>query len=201
MASPAQIAANIRNAQRSTGPRTDEGKRNSNQNSRTHGLRSQQPLHPTEDPAEFTKLVYSLMDDYAPANQTELLVVVQIAAAMWQVNQSLVWEWAYCADGMTTRAILQCALLARYRVPYQRAIYANFALLETLKKVRRVLLPQPRLPQPRIVAPLPYTPITERTQFINPGLTSRRPTIRSVEDFLYTPPLNFHHNHNEVVLK
>jgi hypothetical protein len=179
MASPAQIAANIRNAQRSTGPRTDEGKRHSSQNSRTHGLRSEQPLHPSEDPAEFTKLVFELMDEYAPASPAELLAAVQIAACMWKVNQSLLWEEEYCANGLTTRAILQCVLLARYRVPYQRAIYANLALLQILKKVRRPLRSVP----PRVILPLPYTPITERTQFINPGLTSTRPPIRSLEDF------------------
>lgn len=38
MTSPARIAANRRNAQRSTGPRTPEGKARSSQNSLRHGL-------------------------------------------------------------------------------------------------------------------------------------------------------------------
>jgi len=38
--SPAKLAANRRNAQRSTGPRTHEGKRKVSQNASKHGLRS-----------------------------------------------------------------------------------------------------------------------------------------------------------------
>ena len=38
MATPAQIAANTANAQRSTGPRTEAGKSITSQNATTHGL-------------------------------------------------------------------------------------------------------------------------------------------------------------------
>ena len=44
MATPVQIAANRRNAQNSTGPRTAEGKAAVRLNSLTHGLRTQDAL-------------------------------------------------------------------------------------------------------------------------------------------------------------
>src|ERR1700681_2307173 len=55
MSTASQIA-NAANAQLSTGPRTDEGKRHSSQNARTHGLTAQQPVIPDEDRAAFDQL-------------------------------------------------------------------------------------------------------------------------------------------------
>ncbi|MFI5381076.1 MAG: hypothetical protein ACHRHE_17400, partial [Tepidisphaerales bacterium] len=49
-ASAARTAANRRNALKSTGPRTPEGKAKSALNALKHGLTAQSPLLPTEDP-------------------------------------------------------------------------------------------------------------------------------------------------------
>ena len=55
MATPAQIQANRRNAQHSTGPKTSAGKANVRQNASQHGLCAQDNLLPGEDPAEFAE--------------------------------------------------------------------------------------------------------------------------------------------------
>ncbi len=49
MTSEKQIRANRRNALKSTGPKTPEGKATVRLNARTHGLRSQEILFPGED--------------------------------------------------------------------------------------------------------------------------------------------------------
>ena len=70
MATPAQIAANRRNAQRSTGPKTEEGKRRCSQNARKHGLSSR-----TFDPYDLLdeRLVRlqraALEQEYQPVNE------------------------------------------------------------------------------------------------------------------------------------
>ena len=53
MASEAQIKANRENAQKSTGPRTEEGKAVVAQNAVKHGLWARQAVIKEEDPAEF----------------------------------------------------------------------------------------------------------------------------------------------------
>src|SRR4051794_38051552 len=50
--SPAKLAANRANAQKSTGPRTPDGKAASRLNALTHGLCARIPLVPGEDPEE-----------------------------------------------------------------------------------------------------------------------------------------------------
>ncbi len=53
MTSDKQIRANRRNALKSTGPKTPEGKTAVRMNARMHGLRSQEVLLPGEDEAAF----------------------------------------------------------------------------------------------------------------------------------------------------
>ena len=54
MATAAQIEANRRNAQKSTGPKTDEGKARVRRNAFKHGMtaRTIMPVLPQEDPKE-----------------------------------------------------------------------------------------------------------------------------------------------------
>jgi hypothetical protein len=57
MTTEKQNEANRINAQKSTGPRTDEGKQRSSQNALKHGLLAKRSVIPGEDPAEFDALV------------------------------------------------------------------------------------------------------------------------------------------------
>ena len=52
-ASEARRAANARNAQKSTGPRSDEGKKSSSMNALKHGLTAVQAVVSNEDPADY----------------------------------------------------------------------------------------------------------------------------------------------------
>ena len=65
MSTASQIA-NAANAQLSTGPRTEEGKRQSSQNARTHGLTTQHPVIPDEDRAAFHQLRAELQAETKP---------------------------------------------------------------------------------------------------------------------------------------
>ena len=57
MATPAQITANRANAQKSTGPRSAEGKSASRFNALKHGIDAASIVIPGEDPAEYEALV------------------------------------------------------------------------------------------------------------------------------------------------
>ena len=87
MASEAQIAANRRNAMRSTGPRSEAGKARVAQNGLKHGLCSARVLLPDEDPAELEALVEDLKACFRPATEMELALLRQYAAATWRLGR------------------------------------------------------------------------------------------------------------------
>ena len=61
-----QLEANRRNAQQSTGPRTEEGKRTSSLNALRHGLTSRIVVLPTEDLAAYKTFSAEFLLDLAP---------------------------------------------------------------------------------------------------------------------------------------
>ncbi len=84
MATQKQIEANRRNAQRSTGPRTEEGKRRVSDNAIRHGLAaSPSRFLPHEDPAEYHEMRGALIQDWQPVGAQELMLVDHIAQGWW----------------------------------------------------------------------------------------------------------------------
>ncbi len=92
MATPAQIAANRRNALRSTGPRTLEGKLAASRNALRHGLSSNAALLLDEDPAEFDHFRQSLHDALHPACPLEAALVERIVLAAWRLRRASRFE-------------------------------------------------------------------------------------------------------------
>ena len=85
MASPAQIAANRRNAQKSTGPVTEPGKTASRLNALKHGMTAATSVLPHEDPNEFDHLRRSLLEEHQPGSGVEFTLVDTIANAYWRL--------------------------------------------------------------------------------------------------------------------
>jgi hypothetical protein len=85
MSSPAQIAANRANAQKSTGPRTVEGKETSKYNGLRHGLASPITVLPFENQDEYDSLYASFSEEHSPVGPTEQALVKQIADAQWKL--------------------------------------------------------------------------------------------------------------------
>lgn len=84
-----QLAANRRNAQRSTGPRTLEGKAVSRYNALKHGILAQaiipEPLEIHESRQAFEELLHALREECAPATALEEMMVERIATAYWRL--------------------------------------------------------------------------------------------------------------------
>src|SRR5207247_2221913 len=71
MISQKKLEANRRNAQKSTGPKTEEGKAKSSQNGLTHGLTSRKcPILPGENEEEYRELQDALTRDLRPRGAT-----------------------------------------------------------------------------------------------------------------------------------
>src|SRR5580658_9539070 len=90
-----QIEANRRNAQQSTGPRTEIGKKTSSLNALRHGLTSRIVVLPTEDLAAYNTFSVEFLVDLAPETFTERQVAQTIIDTQWRLNRVRVLE-----DGM-----------------------------------------------------------------------------------------------------
>ena len=87
MASQKQIEANRRNAQKSTGPKTPEGRAAVRFNALRHGLSAETAVIPGEDPDHFEQLRDALLTEHRPVGPTEELLVQQIAHAAWRLQR------------------------------------------------------------------------------------------------------------------
>src|SRR5258708_23165532 len=85
MATPSQIDANRRNALKSTGPKTPEGKAAVSLNSLRHGLRARTVVLPGEDSQEFQSLCDDLEAEWQPLTRTERFYLEQMAVAYWKL--------------------------------------------------------------------------------------------------------------------
>jgi hypothetical protein len=85
MSSANRYNANIRNARRSTGPRTSAGKAISRLNSLTHGAFAADLLLPGEDAASFQRLEAGFHKHYLPATPDELLLIDRMVLAAWRL--------------------------------------------------------------------------------------------------------------------
>src|SRR5882762_8424841 len=88
-----QTEANRLNAQKSTGPRTPEGKSVTRLNALKHspqasdGLFATDPVIPGEDPALFDALRDGLYRDFQPSNTDEHILVAAMARDAWLLER------------------------------------------------------------------------------------------------------------------
>ncbi len=79
--------ANQRNAGRSTGPRSDEGKRCSSMNAVSHGVFCRDLLLPGEDPEELARFRDGLLLDLRPAGMIQQGIAERIVASLWRLRR------------------------------------------------------------------------------------------------------------------
>jgi hypothetical protein len=94
MASENQVEANRRNAAKSTGPKTAQGKQVVRMNALKHGLRAERVVIPGEDPEEFEALFQSIEEHYQPVGSVEGLLVERLAYCTWRLRRASLIETA-----------------------------------------------------------------------------------------------------------
>jgi hypothetical protein len=154
MASDKQIRANRRNARKSTGPKTPEGKSVVSHNALKHGLLSQQILLPDEDEASLVQLSEHLHSQLQPVGELESLFVERIVAATWRLRRVLAVETAIYEEESFNRytgeeyglgmAFIRDAnganafsKLSRYETTIERGLYKALHELQRLQAARR----------------------------------------------------------------
>jgi hypothetical protein len=87
-----QITANQHNAQKSSGPKSTDGKVVSSRNATRHGLLSSRLFLPDEKPQEFQQLFDELFSTFNPLGVMEMLLVEKMAVAIWKQRRLVAAE-------------------------------------------------------------------------------------------------------------
>lgn len=88
MATEAQVTANRLNAQKSTGPRTEEGKAKVAQNAVTHGLRAQTAVLAGEDREKYDAFCTRLLEEWEPDGPDEEVLARRVVDLTWRLQRA-----------------------------------------------------------------------------------------------------------------
>ena len=88
MTSFRQIQANRHNAQLSTGPVTEEGKRRSRQNAVRHGLTAETVIDALEDAEDYAAFEMAVTADYDAQSAVERELVLRLASLLWRLRRA-----------------------------------------------------------------------------------------------------------------
>jgi hypothetical protein len=92
MTSFRQIEANRRNALKSTGPRTDNGKERSRRNAVRHGLTAETVIGALEDAEDYKAFEAAITADYDPQSAVERELVLRLASLLWRLRRAATME-------------------------------------------------------------------------------------------------------------
>jgi hypothetical protein len=87
-----QIEANRRNALRSTGPTTEDGKRRSRHNAVRHGLSAETVVEIVEDIDDYRGFEAAIIADYDARTAVERELVLRLASLLWRLRRATMIE-------------------------------------------------------------------------------------------------------------
>ena len=203
MATNKQIAANRRNAQRSTGPRSPEGKSASSQNALRTGIyAAAEAVLPHEDPKDLSELAAEYHTHYQPQSPAERCLVDSLVSDEWLLRRFRRIESELLADRVVsitgdTRPLGDAYdMIDKTLERLQRRVNATRkSYLKTLEAVESLhaarLAAQPPAPAPEAVRkpaatatqPQPNQPLTAQIGFVSQPASS----IVPVPPFVLSP--------------
>src|SRR5437763_3900544 len=92
MTSFKQIEANRRNARRSTGPTSEEGKLRSRRNAVRHGLTAETVIGALEDAEDYKAFEAAVTADYDAQSAVERELVLRLASLLWRMRRATTME-------------------------------------------------------------------------------------------------------------
>src|SRR3954452_3692356 len=92
MTSIRQLQANRRNAQKSTGPTTAEGKQRSRCNAVRHGLTAETVIGALEDAEDYKAFEAAIIADYDEHSAVERELVLRLASLLWRLRRATTME-------------------------------------------------------------------------------------------------------------
>jgi hypothetical protein len=103
MTSEAQIEANRRNAEKSTGPRTQDGKDAARRNALRHGLAAEHIAIFDEDPDDFVRFHATMLEALLPLGEDERMLADRVVMGNWRLRR--VWRMEAAAMNEAALAI------------------------------------------------------------------------------------------------
>jgi hypothetical protein len=88
MTSVKQIEANRRNALRSTGPTSEDGKQRASRNAVRHGLTAETVVEPLEDPEDYKAFEQAVASNYDAESAVERELVLRLASLLWRLRRT-----------------------------------------------------------------------------------------------------------------
>ena len=92
MTSFRQFEANRRNALRSTGPKTEEGKQRSRLNAVRHGLTAETVVGSLEDAEDYKAFEAAIITDYCAETAVARELVLRLASLLWRLRRATAIE-------------------------------------------------------------------------------------------------------------
>jgi len=92
MTSFRQWQANRNNARKSTGPITEEGKKNSRSNAVRHGLTAETVIGALEDAEDYRAFEAAVIEDYDAQSAVERELVLRLASLLWRLRRATTVE-------------------------------------------------------------------------------------------------------------
>jgi hypothetical protein len=92
MTSLKQIEANRRNAGKSTGPTTEQGKQRSRCNAVRHGLSAETVIGALEDAEHYRAFEAAIIADYDVQSAVERQLVLRLASLLWRLRRAATME-------------------------------------------------------------------------------------------------------------
>jgi hypothetical protein len=215
MATLPQIEANRRNSQKSTGPRSVEGKTVSRFNALKTGIDAKSQVIPGEESAELTALAEQYRARFQPATPEQRLMIDTLVTADWRLRryrkvEAQLWEFGIGDAGSALKE--NCPLgYVFYRrddtfIRLQRCIDSAerscYRALEKLERLQSANRPVEQVPTP---VELPASPAAPGPEPLT--AQSRRPPIGFVPQKAVPPqialrcdPVSSHHTADTVSL-
>jgi hypothetical protein len=83
-----RMESNRRNAQKSTGPKTELGKHRASQNAIRHGLSAETVIVPLEDADDYQAFEQAITADYEAETAVERELVLQLVSLLWRLRRA-----------------------------------------------------------------------------------------------------------------
>ena len=131
MSSLRKIEANRRNAEKSTGPRSEAGKSRAAQNARQHGYTADVIVLSVEDKDIFNRMHQDLTDQYQPITVTEEQFLLEMTWARWRTHR--IWN----AESMHLERALENACVTQMAEPVNASGIAIGDEIDKLDKFAR----------------------------------------------------------------
>jgi hypothetical protein len=153
-----QQQANRQNAQKSTGPKTPEGREAVRFNALTYGLRTRETILERENAREYSELWDELDAEWQPQTRTERIYLETMVTSQWLLKRIAESEQQIYTIANVEQRFKMLAYVYKMRAQLERSFRTAVADMKQSQKERKaVQTPPPQAEQPAKPASAPAT--------------------------------------------